>query len=495
MAIAGLDIGTTGCKIIIYNNEGKLLYQAYRTYLVSRSASTHEIDASLIWQATMEVINESAKNVKDIQAIGITTFGESFVMLDDNDNILYPSILYTDPRGENECNVLIKKLGKDVISNITGVNAHLMYSIPKLMWIKKNEPEIFAKTKRVLLMQDFIVYMLTGLAQMDYSLATRTLGFDINELCWSSQILEAARIDEALLSKLVPSGTKARSIKESLAVKLRLNKDTQIVTCCHDQVAAATGAGVFESGCAVDGAGTVECITPVFDTLPDTKLMQQGSYPIAPHCVSGKYVCYAFTFTGGALVKWFVDNLAGYEKVKAKEQGISVYKVLENGMKDEPTGILVLPHFAGAATPYMDAGSKGAFVGLNLVNTAPDMFKAIMEGIAYEMKLNMDNLKKAGININALYATGGGAKSKVWMQIKADILNVPIVSLGTGEAGVVGSVMLTGVAIGNFDSLESAKEVMINQEDTFYPEEDMHKKYMKYYDKYKDLYKSVRPLV
>jgi xylulokinase len=337
--------------------------------------------------------------------------------------------------------------------------------------------------------------MLTGTAQIDYSLATRTMAFDIRNLTWSKKMFEAAEVDVNLLSKPVPSGTSAGCVKESLIEELSLVKSVVIVSVGHDQIAAGIGAGVFDSEVAVDGAGTVECITPVFDKLPEGDVLIKGNYAIVPYIVPGKYVCYAFSYTGGALIKWFVDNLAGYEKKLAEEQKITIYEVLENRMKDLPTGILVLPHFAGAATPYMDSGSKGAIVGLTIGHNAADLFRAMMEGVVYEMYLNMEELKKAGIEFKMLRATGGGANSKIWMQMKADILNIPITSLGSSEAGTTGCVMLTAIAVGVFKDITEAAERMVKEIDVYYPRYEQHEAYMKYYKRYKELYKAVRPLV
>ena len=176
------------------------------------------------------------------------------------------------------------------------------------------------------------------------------------------------------------------------------------------------------------------------------------------------------------------------------ESGKSVYEILEQDMKDEPTGILVLPHIAGAATPYMDMEAKGVVTGLTISHTASDVYRAMMEGVCYEMMLNMEWLEKAGIRPNKLRATGGGASSKVWMQMKADMLNVPIVSLGNAEAGAVGCAMMAGIATGVFKDLSNAADIMITEGATYHPRKEQHEAYMKHYDRYRELYQAVRPL-
>lgn len=494
MLLAGLDIGSTGCKLSAFRLDGTLVGSAYRDYPVQRSHSAHEVDAAAIWAAVQEVIADSEKQFPGIAGIGITSFGESFVLLDENDQPLLPVMLYTDPRGEEQAARLGDQLGKDTLIEITGLSPHSMYSLPKLMWVKENLPEVYAKVKRIFLMEDYIVYLLSGTIQIDYSLATRTMAFDIRNLCWSEEVFCAAGIDPQLLSRPVPTGTSAGQIKRELTEKLGLWEGTTVVSVSHDQVAAAIGSGVFDESRTVDGAGTVQCMTPVFSTYDKAK-MAENNYSIVPFVKPGSFVTYAFSYTGGALVKWFVDNLAQDAVREAKERDISVYDLLEGVGDGVPTGILVLPHFAGAATPTMDGGSKGAIVGLTLSHTQKDLYRAVMEGVCYEMRLNQELLSGCGVAIAPLHATGGGAKSRVWMQMKADVLNVPVMALTTSEAGATGSAMLVGVALGLYPNLEAAAERMVKVREVFLPREDAHARYEEVYQRYKQLYRAVRPLV
>jgi xylulokinase len=223
--------------------------------------------------------------------------------------------------------------------------------------------------------------------------------------------------------------------------------------------------------------------------------MYEGGYAVIPYVLPGHYVTYAFSFTGGALTNWFITTLAGDARQQAQAEGSSVFEVLEAGMKNGPTGILVLPHFAGAATPYMDPGAMGAIVGLDVSTSASDIYKAVMEGVAYESRVNIERMEAGGIRIDTLRAAGGGAASDVWLQIKADILGKRIVSLGDAEAGVIAGIMLTGVAIGAYSSLQRAADVLVKEKKAFEPRPDSQKAYDELYEKYKRLYPAVRPLV
>lgn len=505
MKIAGLDIGTTGCKCTVFDDKGNKLDRAYHNYPVSHKLGSHEIDAGAILEGVYEVISKMSRLYPDIAGIGVTSFGETFVCTDENGTPLLPSMLYTDPRGNEECKMITERLGAEHIAEITGLNPHEMYGLPKILWIKNVRPDVFEKTRHILQMEDFVIFSLTGETVIDYSLATRTLAFDINTLKYSDEILDAFDIEKSLFSEPVPTGTVAGTLTDVAAEKTGLSKTTKVIAISQDQVAAAIGAGALDVDVAVDGAGTVQCYTPIYDSIPDIKKMMEGNYAVVPYVVPGKFVTYAFSYTGGALIQWCTQTLAKREYEEASKRGISVNEYLEKRFieekqadgidPDDPTGMLLLPHFAGAATPYMDTGSKGVIVGLNVATTVAEIYRACMEGVCYEMYLNYSRLSKAITLPKKLHATGGGAKSSVWMQMKADVLGIPIVTLKTSDAGEVGSAMLTGIALGIFTNLEDAANHMVETTGEYIPRPEYHEKYMKIFNKYERLYESVRELM
>ncbi|MBQ0031429.1 MAG: carbohydrate kinase, partial [bacterium] len=225
---------------------------------------------------------------------------------------------------------------------------------------------------------------------------------------------------------------------------------------------------------------TVECVTPMYERIPEDEAFVANNYNVVPYF--GKYVAYAYSYTGGALVDWATKLLGkGHLELQQGEY--------------RPTGLLVLPHFAGAATPYMDSGSRGAVVGLTLATTPQDLYFACLEGVAYEMRLNKDRLAESGVCYNRLVATGGGARSKVWTQIKADVLGVPVVSLETDDAGTVGCAMLAGVAVGVFRDLSEARNTMVREIDSYEPDQKRQSEYDLIFKRYEKLYEAVRPLV
>lgn len=468
MLIGGLDIGTSGCKITVYNEKGDFIEKQYREYASKHAQDVHEIDAEAIYQAVGDVISST---VQKPEVLGVTSFGETFVLVDENDRVLCDSMLYTDPRGDAECAVFDSQM----VKKITYCAPHGMYSLPKLVWIRKNRPDLYERTKHIFLIQDYILYMLTGNACIDYSLAARTMGLDIRRRVWSEEIFAAAGIDPAKMSKPVESGA---VVGTSCAFGL---PNARIIAGGHDQVASAIGAGALENGTAVDGSGSVECITPVFSRLPESEEICDSGYAFVPF-PGDQYVCYAFSFTGGTALKWYRDQFAPE----------SSYRELDAGIRPDPSGILTVPHFAGAATPYMDAGARAVFAGITLETTPADLYRSIMEGVAYEMKVNLERLSTYGICPNMLFATGGGAKSQVWLQMKADILGLPITAIDAPEVGTLGTVMLAAVAVGMVSDLQGAKALFVKEGKTFYPDSGKGDAYRELYEKYVQIYTAAK---
>ena len=470
--IAGLDVGTTGCKVTVFSADGKRLGREYRDYETHRTGTVHEVDARALAEGVRDAFSAATARFGKIDAMGVTSFGEAFVLTDAGGRPLRPILLCTDSRGAEEARAFSASFGAERAARISGVMPSEAYSLPKMMWIKANEPETFARARYAMLVEDYVIYLLTGERVIDHSLATRTGAFDIHALRWSGEILDAAGIPETMFSRPVATGEVAGETAGG----------TLVVAAGHDQVACAAGAGVFGPGAAAEGAGTVECMTPVFARIPGSTGFQRDNYCVVPYF--GNYATYAFSHTGGELLRWCADDVLGRSHAE-----------LQRGPYDGPTGLLVLPHLAGAATPYMDSGARGAIVGLTLGTGARDIYLGCMEAVAYEMRLNRERLAASGVTFDRLVATGGGAKSRLWVQIKADVLGVPITTLETEDAGTVGCAMMAGVAAGVFSGLAEACSAMVRETGAFAPDPDRHARYSEIYERYEKLYDAVRPLV
>jgi len=241
----------------------------------------------------------------------------------------------------------------------------------------------------------------------------------------------------------------------------------------------------------MDCMGSVECIAPIFDNNVYLKIISENNFPCVPF-LKGKYTTYAFNFTGGSLLKWYRDNF-GYEEVlEAEKLSKSAYEVFNEKASSKPTEILILPHFAGTGTPYMDPYGKGAIIGLDFNTSKSVIYRALLEGITYEMKYNVECLKEAGIEIEELRACGGGARSDLWLQIKADIMDKKVVALDIDEAGTLGTTILAGVALRIYPSLEVAIEKLVKVKKEFYPNQENVEFYKKNYKKYKRVYNAIK---
>lgn len=333
MALIGLDIGTTGCKSTVFDVEGNVCSYAYKEYgIQNRGPGMFELDPDELWESVKYVLGMSVKKYtgEKITALSVSSFGESAVPVDKNGKVLHNSLLYTDTRGSLQCEQLVSRLGLQSIMEQTGVHAHPMYTINKIMWFKENMPDVYKSTWKFMLFEDFILFRLGHEAVIDYSLASRTMAFNVTKKTWAEHIIEAAGVDGEIFSRAAPSGTVVGTINWSIAEEIGLPYDTLLVTGGHDQVCAAVGGGIVEEGSAIDGIGTVECITPAFGRPIVNSKMMDNHFACVPHAKEGMYVTYAFNFTGGSLLKWYRDNFAAAEVQEAQKTG-RVVKAMKLG--------------------------------------------------------------------------------------------------------------------------------------------------------------------
>ncbi len=488
MKYLSLDIGTTCCKYQVFDESGNILAYVSEEYALKNIDGETYVDVDGIWQRVKAMI-KNASLTHDISSVCISTIGESFVVLDDNDNVIFYPMLYTDNRGEAEADEVLKRFGGKYLFNKVGVLPQSMYSVYKLLWIKNNKPEIYKKAKKVMLMCDYMGFKLTGECVIDYGLASRTGAFNVAEKAFDTNFLQALDIDVNMFSKAMPTGSVVGKFSKEISAELGV-KDCTLVLGSHDQICATLGAGVVSAGQAVDGMGTVECITAVFDKKPTDVNMGLQGYPIVPFAVGGLYCTYILNYSNASIVNWFKNNIMhGFKGDKD-----SYFAYIENDIDDNPSGILVLPYFGGAATPFQNINAKGAVVNLTSQTTDIDFFHAILEGTAMEMRFNAEIVKKYGITIKSAVATGGGANSVKWLKIKADIQNISYKTLRSSEGGLCGCALLQAVAMGQVKSLADATKIFVKYKKQINPEKAVHDKYINQYKKYKKLYKTIKEL-
>lgn len=480
MNYLSIDVGTTACKCQLFSEDGKIKEYIAKEYSLTESEGFMCVDIFAIKENVFSMI-KSINDKHKIDSICISTFGETFVALDKDDNVLFAPMLYTDKRGEEQAKQLSELFGNEYVFNTTGTVPHAMYSISKLLWVKQNRSEIYEKIDKVFLICDYIGYLLTGERVIDYSLAARTGVFDITQYSFSKGMCAKLGIDAELFSTPKRAGTVVGEVNNP---ELGL-KDCKLVLGSHDQICTALGAGIIEKNKAVDGMGTVECITAVFeDTKKNVKMGKQG-YTCVPYAIDGLYCLLIVTYSSGSVVNWFRKRIL--HDYKGEEA--SVFTYLEKGMTDEPTSLYVLPYFAGSMIPYQDINAKGAIIGLTTFTTDSEIYQSIMESLSMEMKFETELAQNYGITINSAVATGGGANSEKWLQIKSDIQGIPYSTLRSSEGGLCGCAVLQAVAVGG-KTYEQAVETFVQTDKKFTPKDT--DKYADKYSKYTKLYKSIK---
>jgi len=498
MSFLGVDIGQTGCKVIAFDADGRPLATAYREYpIISTRPGWAELDSRGVIEHCKDAIAQVSSAVQSrdpVAAIAVCSQGEAFTVVGPGDEFLCNAMITSDTRAYKQVARLSERPGAQTLYEITGHSPHTMFSLFKLAWLRDNRPEILDRAARVLCFEDLMGYVLTGEAVIDYSLAGRTMMFDVRRCDWAEEIFDLIGLDPAVMSRPVPSGRIVGAVRPGLAEQLHLSNHTLVVTGGHDQPCGALGAGVIGSGAAMYAMGTSECISPAFDQLLLNDTLRDANLATYHHVVPGLYFTVAFNVTGGSLFRWFRDQFGQEEVRRAREQGADTYDLLVQQIPDAPTSILVLPHFAATGTPHFDLSPVGAILGLKLTTQRGEFIKALLEGITYEMKLNVEILAHAGVEIDELRAIGGGAKSAAWMQIKADIMDKPIVSMAVSEAAGLGAAMLAAVASGALNSIEEAVAAWVHPQRVFEPTRANVALYRERYTTYRKLYDTLKPL-
>lgn len=489
MSLLGVDVGTTGCKAGVFAENGSLLAYAYEEYDVQwPQPGWAEIDSVDVWERVKRTIARAAAQAGvPVRALAVSSMGEALVPVSRDRRILGPSILNFDARGAEYLPELARRVSQERLYRISGNTLGNQYSLPKLKWIQEHRPELYAETACFLPWGAFVEHMLGADPAVDYSLANRTLLFDITREGWSEEMLTAAGLDGTKLPATVPAGTAVGQVARALACELGLAPGAVIVTGAHDQCSNAVGCGVIEEGRAMYGMGTYICILPVFRQPREPSVMLPLGLNTEHHPAPGRYACFIYNL-GGALVKWFRDTFAAAERRSAQQSGEDVYARLMAEMPAEPSSILALPHWAQTGPPEFIADSSGVLVGLRLETTRGDILKGLIESVAFYLKECVDALPATGIRIEDYRAVGGGSKSDAWVQVSADILGRPMVRPVQREAGILGAAILAGVGCGLFPSLEGAVEQMVQLDRTFEPDPVRQAQYAERFEKYRQLW-------
>jgi xylulokinase len=480
----GLDAGTSGVKAVLFAPGGTALCRSARNYPIAGTGTDLELSPEAVFNAVMETLGEIAAAGREVKAIGISSLGEACVFLDREGRVLRNTILPGDKRGAEFLDGLSGSRA-DRIAGITGLPLNATYTAFKLLWVQKHEPELYEKIAAVMLYGDYIAWRLTGERGISYSLASRTMLFDNKTRAFSGEMLDSLGISGDLFSPPVQADTPLGTLRPEIARAAKLPPQVKVFAGGHDQPCAAAGAGCFLPGQGVDSMGSSECISPALGNRTfDPGFIKKTNFPAEPFLVDGSYNTMAYTHTAGRLLEWYVQGILNEND----------YAGLDRRCKKEPTGLLVLPHLAGAGTPTMDHLSTGAIVGLNLHTDRVAIYQALMENITYEMKLNLDLLAENGIALRELAAVGGGAKSPVWLRYKADIFGLPVYTLECAEASSLGAAMAAATGDGAFASLEEAAKGMVKKQRVYEPDGSLSPLFEEQYRRYQGLYAGIKQI-
>ncbi len=487
MTLLGIDVGTTGCKVALFSPEGAMLCSAYREYDVQRPQSGWaELDAVTVWTLIKETICEVTQQTDSgsIQALAVSSMGEAVVPVTMEREILGPSLLNFDIRGQEYVSELSAVLDNERLYQINGNTLGNHYSLTKIKWIKQHQPEQYERADQFLHWSSFVAFMLGADPILDYSLANRTLLFDLNKGTWSDELLARTGLDREKLPQTVPSGTPVGTIAPHIAAELGLPPDVVIVSGAHDQCATAVGCGVIEPGSAVYALGTYLCITPVFSERSASGPMIERGLNTEHHAVPDRFVSFLYNH-GGSIVKWFRDTFAKEEHRRA---GQDIYNRLFAEIPNTPSRVLVLPHFSATGPPEFINDSCGVMVGMQLDTQRGEILKGIIEGTSYYLKECVDNLPATGITIQDYRTVGGGSKSDVWVQTCADIMGSPISRPAITEAGSLGAAIMAGVGSHQFSTFQEGVAAMVKLDRHFEPNREWHLCYMERYEYFKQLW-------
>jgi D-xylulose kinase len=442
------------------------------------------------WNAICGSTKHVMKNLpkkEELVGITVTNQRETIVPVDTNGNPLRNALVWQDRRSTEECRWLLKNVGAEKIYDITGLTIDPYFSAPKILWLKEHESDLLNKTDKFLLVHDYIINKLTGRNITEHSNASRTMLFDLKQRRWSEELLSALEISEEILPEVQEPGSFVGELTTGAANETGLPSETHVYTGGGDQQCAALGLGVTVPGHvkATTGTGTF-CLAyadePVLD--PDKRLL------CSAHVVAGAYVVEASIFTTGASYRWIRDNFAK-DLLKGDQDPYGQLDKEAEKSEVGSKGVTFIPHLAGAGAPHWNPDAVGIIHGLSLGHSRGDIVRAMMEGVAVELRKNIDVMRSLNIPINDLRLAGGGARSELWCQIQADICGLPVRRSQTEDATALGAAILGAVGAKIFDSLDTAVQEMVQDTTVLKPDPELKEIYQSVYDKSLRLYENL----
>ena len=484
MYFIGVDLGTSAVKLLLMEGSGKICNIVSKEYpLFFPHPGWSEQNPEDWYTQSMAGMKELTEGIDRTQVAGISFGGQmhGLVTLDAQDQVIRPAILWNDGRTSEETDYLNNVIGKDKLSQYTANIAFAGFTAPKILWMKKNEPEKFAKVEKIMLPKDYLAYRLSGSFCTDVSDASGMLLLDVKNRCWSKEMMEICGVKEEQLPKVYESWEVVGTLKPEVAKELGFSEDVKIIAGAGDNAAAAVGTGTVGDGQCNISLGTSGT---VFISSKNFSVDEHNALHSFCHA-DGSYHLMGCMLSAASCNKWWAEEILG-TKDFASEQA-TITKLGENH-------VFFLPYLMGERSPHNDPDARGVFFGMSMDTSRADMTQAVLEGVAFALRDSLEVAKSLGIKIERTKICGGGAKSPLWKKIIANVMNIKVDVLEVEEGPSLGGAMLAAVGCGVYPDVETAGKKLAKVVDTVEPEPELAAKYEKRYQKFKELYPVMKPL-
>ena len=478
MNYIGIDLGTSAVKLLLMEGSGKILKIVSREYPISFPKPGWSEQNPYDWfTQSMDGLKELLEESDKSQVAGISFGGQmhGLVALDEKDEVIRPAILWNDGRTTEECDYLNRVIGKEKLSSYTANISFTGFTAPKVLWMKKNEPENFARISKIMLPKDYLAYRLSGVHCTDVSDASGTLFFDVKNRTWSREMCEICGIRDEWLPKVFESYEAVGTIRPELAAELGIPENVKIAAGAGDNAAAAVGTGTVGDGACNISLGTSGTI---FISSKKFGVDENNALHSFDHA-DGTYHLMGCMLSAASCNKWWLDEIIGTKDYAGEQKDIT-------GLGENH--VFFLPYLMGERSPHNDPNARGTFIGLTMDTTRADMTQAVLEGVAFALRDSFEVAKSLGIPIERTKICGGGAKSPLWKKIVANILNVKVDILENEEGPSMGGAMLAAVACGEYENVEEAAKAIVRVVDTIEPDPALAAKYEERYQKFKEIY-------
>lgn len=495
--VVGIDAGTTSIKGMLMDESGKITATAKQEYTLDTGANDIcELHAEVYWKVTCQIIRDiilkSGIKPQQIGGVSFSSQGETLIPVDSLGLPLRKAIVWLDNRSGKEADKIREKFGERKIMEVTGQPEVLpLYPATRILWLQEHEPELFRQVEKYLLVEDYLIFRLTGRYCTEHSLVSSSLYFDISRKKWWIEMLDFIGISENQLPELLQPGTLVGNLTKEAARATGLNPETKCVTGAYDHAAGAIGSANIRTGdvTLTIGASMAMCAAI---SKPVTGLSIK--LPCHCHAIDGLYFLQPYAQTAGMVFKWFKDEFCQLEIKEAEQTGRDVYDLIAGkAEKISPgtNGLIMLPHLMGTGSPEFNPRATGVFSGIKMGMGKSHFVRAILESVCLMVHHNLEAMKKAGIQVNAIYALGGATKSNLWIQTLADIIGLPVTTLENTETSVTGACLLAGIGSGVFKDLATACNLSVKTSFSFEPNLENYKLYDDLYKKYVRLYASL----